>query len=313
MIVNICSSGSAGSTLLAHILNRHSKIYCGSEMALFSKPILYEDYNFFLQNIETFKKYGFRQNPYFNATSTIRNLDKNQINENIWEILSKSENLKEFIYTFKNLLHTKYKFDIWAEKTPENIYLIKYFIKAFPESKIIHIVRDARDVIDSLIKRGHSLESAADVWLSSIASIQPFVNNKNVYEVKYENLVLNPKDEIKKIFNFLNIEYEDEVLKPKLATNRDNNYFNSWTYKPTDEIKSDAIEKYKNSSIDFSKIFSMKITKEFANLQSTKEYYLIELLKYYKYDISDINFEYYIKKKKRKKIDNPKYIARVEL
>ncbi|MBN1442055.1 MAG: hypothetical protein JXA90_05060, partial [Planctomycetes bacterium] len=43
-LVNVCSCGSSGSTLLARTLDRHPEIACGDELFLFCVPLLYDDY-----------------------------------------------------------------------------------------------------------------------------------------------------------------------------------------------------------------------------------------------------------------------------
>ena len=152
MLVNVCSAGSSGSTLFSHILNRHPKVYCGEEMGVFSKNIFYEDFNHLKNFIELIREYGISSVPYFEDRSILRNLEKNNLNsQKVWNMLSNSKSFQEFIKNLKQYILDIHNKQIWAEKTPENITTIKFFIDMF-DAKIIHIIRDPRDVINSFMK-----------------------------------------------------------------------------------------------------------------------------------------------------------------
>ncbi|MGB5920023.1 sulfotransferase family protein [Arcobacter sp.] len=287
-MINICSSGSSGSTLLSYILNRHDKIYCGEEIGLFSKPFLYNNYKLFSKYRQYIFSKGISSWPHFTDKSFLRNLDFYNIKrDDLFELLSDSKDFIDFANNLEESINTKNNTSIWIEKSPENIYLINSFIKLFPFSKVIHIVRDPKDVINSLIKRGLDIITAAEVWITSVANIQPFLNLKNVYEIKYEDLVTNPETEIKKLCHFLNIEFDNSLLSPKNKKNRRDKFFDSWNSNPNEEISTKSIGSYKKSNINFNKICNMKITSEYANLQNIKEYTLIELMNKYNYDYED--------------------------
>ena len=292
MIVNICASGSSGSTLLSHILNRHPDIFSGRELGLFSKNILFENFDLIKKRKYLVKMFGISSRPYFDERSIFRNLKSFNLNrEEVWKLLEYSKNLNDFVYSLKKIIlekQTKEKI-IWAEKTPENIFLIKYFLKCFPSEKIIHIVRDPRDVIISLMGRGISLLYAAETWLSSVASIQPFVNNTNVLEVKYEELVRASDQVIKSICIFLGIPFYDDMLNENENEHKKNDYFTSWKNTPGSKISTGSLNRYKNSDIKFNNIFKMRISDEFATLQGIKRYTIIELMEKYDYKIEDFD------------------------
>lgn len=310
MIVNICSSGSSGSTLLAHILNRHPNIFCGEELGLFSKNLLFENFNFIKKRKYLIKRFGISSNPYFSDRSVFRNLKSFNLNrEEVWKLLEYSKNLNDFVYSLKKIIlekQTKEKI-IWAEKTPENIYLIKYFLKYFPSEKIIHIVRDPRDVIISFMGRGISFLDTAETWLSSVASIQPFVNHPNVLEIKYEELVCSPDQIIKSICFFLGIQFYNEMLNPDAEAHKKEDYFTSWKNIPGSKISNSSLNRYKDSDIKFNNILKMRISNEFASLQGIKRYTIVKLMEKYDYKIEDFDnndCNNYIKYEQRYSIKN---------
>jgi hypothetical protein len=297
MIVNVCCSGSSGSTLLSTILNRHDDIFSGEELGVFSKPILYEKFNLVKRLSFFISRYGISSSPYFADRSILRNLTAYDLDKkDIWNILQGSDSFVEFVGNLKKSILMNNE-SVWVEKTPENIFLLKYFLESFSESKVIHIIRDPRDVILSLMNRGLDKRLAAEVWLSSVASIQPFLDKKNVYEIKYEELVLEPVQALNKLCEFIGIPFQQAMVDG--ATNENRNYFNTWRNQPNDKISTSSVEKFRKSKVNFDEVYSMKITSQFAQLQGTEEFYLIDLMKKYNYDVSGIKFDSYKQKRKR--------------
>ena len=47
---------------------------------------------------------------------------------------------------------TNKNFKIWGDKTPQNTYFIKHIFPVYPSAKYVFIVRDGRDVVNSLVK-----------------------------------------------------------------------------------------------------------------------------------------------------------------
>lgn len=300
MLVNVCSSGSSGSTLLSYILNRHSKIYCGEELAIFSNPLTYTNYSIFQKHYKEILEFGISSMPYRNSDSFLRNLEYHNFSHTeIESLLNENNSFDSFINKIQNKILKMSNKTIWAEKTPENILVIGKFIDTFPEAKIIHIIRDPRDSILSLMRRHFKKHIAAEYWLSSIAAIQPFVGYRNLIEIRYEDLVTYPEDTIRKICTFLNIDFENTMLdETKHENNKGLEPFKCWHNQPNKGISQTSVGIYKKSIETYDEIFSMKLTKEFADLLQCKEEYIIDLMKKYKYDISNIDFRFFYQKLK---------------
>jgi len=298
MIVNVCCSGSSGSTLLSSILNRHPDIFAGEELGIFSKPVCYERFSLMKRNAFLISRYGVSSSPYFEDRSILRNLETYGLKKKeVWDLLKNSESFIEFISNFKKHVVGNNK-RVWVEKTPENIFMIKYFLKEFPRGKVIHIVRDPRDVILSLMNRGVEKQVAAEVWLSSVASIQPFINNNSVLEVKYEDLVLKPSEALKEICGFVGVSFQESMIKAQ-SSGEIRNSFDTWKNNPNAGISTSSIGKYIQSDITFDDVFSMKVTKSFAKLQGIEEFYLIDMMKRYDYDITGVDFQHFKNRSKK--------------
>ena len=106
----------------------------------------------------------------------------------------------------------------WGDKTPSYVTEIDIIHKLFPNAKIIHLVRDGRDVAVSLSKLDwgttHIPRLANDWrWKTILAHKMGAMLNGNYLEIKYEQLVKNPRIVLQKICDFLDEPYSDEMLQ----------------------------------------------------------------------------------------------------
>ncbi len=122
---------------------------------------------------------------------------------------------------------------ISCEQTPGYVYYIPEIIDRFLGAKIITIMRDPRDIILSqkkrwrrfLAKQNRSLYltirtrmnyhpiTTSKLWNTAINSVYNFNGNKNVYFVKFEDVLKNPEKEIQEICKFLGISYYKSMLE----------------------------------------------------------------------------------------------------
>ena len=103
----------------------------------------------------------------------------------------------------------------WGDKTPSNVLFLPQIKSLFPEAKVIHLVRDGRDVAESLSRAlfgTKSIDTIAYRWKESILAFRQFVarfGQEDSIEVKYEDLANDPQHEISKILDF----FEEGDLK----------------------------------------------------------------------------------------------------
>ncbi len=135
----------------------------------------------------------------------------------------------------------------FAEKTPNNCFLVSFLHKAFPDAQFIHIIRDGRDAALSHSKkpwfqaafagsgkrepggylygpyaqfwveqeRKEEFETTSDIhrciwaWRRFTESVLEQATNlpaSQYYELRYEALVTNPKEEAGRLLKYLGIE-----------------------------------------------------------------------------------------------------------
>lgn len=106
----------------------------------------------------------------------------------------------------------------WGDKTPINTIYIDKILKVYPKAQFIHIIRDPLDVVCSYVKAGFypNYMEAAQFWKAATSKAR-WLENKvlksQFIEVSYEKLVSDPKKEMIRICNFLEITYSDTLLE----------------------------------------------------------------------------------------------------
>lgn len=105
----------------------------------------------------------------------------------------------------------------WGDKTTWYQHYLEDLDAYFPNAQYIHIIRDPRAVLASYRKVPHlpddALEVAAD-WRRSVSAIRSFgARNRTRYlEVAYEDLVVEPERELRRICSFLNETFDSMML-----------------------------------------------------------------------------------------------------
>ena len=122
--------------------------------------------------------------------------------------------------------------EVFIEKTPNHALFVPEIIELLPDCKIVHILRDARDTVASLVAasktnlgKGWASESAkvsARVWVKSINAIQAASKNlpKNrLYEIRYEKLKASPESELSKLSQFLSFDWDNHSMIDAIQRN----------------------------------------------------------------------------------------------
>jgi hypothetical protein len=115
----------------------------------------------------------------------------------------------------------------WGDKTPYYVLHMPRLLEWFPDAQIVHIIRDGRDVALSLFGRRHdfsvyNVHIAAKYWQQYVeVGCETGVRlGKNVYmEVRFEDILSDPDDTLKKICTFLGEEYDDRMFDLQPAVN----------------------------------------------------------------------------------------------
>jgi hypothetical protein len=121
----------------------------------------------------------------------------------------------------------------WGDKTPFYTLHIDILLKLFPESKMIYITRDGRDVALSLMERpwgSANVYACALLWKHYIEQkkeLQGLIASRQAHEIKYEDILREPQQGILKLYEFLGEEYYPQKMQKHLVNIKKDNY-NKW-------------------------------------------------------------------------------------
>lgn len=230
----IVGVGRSGTSLLQSMLNAHSMIAFPSETH-FIRNYIAKGKSWSESKVEVLKD-EFLQNLQLDLKSIARN----------------SEGVVEFYENMMQAYLQKKSKNYIGDKDPKNIENLKLIKKHFPNALVVHIYRDPRAVIASRLKAKWSKDNP--LWQHILAYKAQFeymqqqkqIFGRDVVEIKYEELLNNPKQNLQTVLDKLELEFEDGMLEFfKSADDVVKGEEKSWKenlYKP---VMSENIDKYK--------------------------------------------------------------------
>ena len=148
------------------------------------------------------------------------------------DVLETSDSYASFLSAYMNRVANKQGCNRWIDSTPDNSFYLETIAAAYPNAKVIHMLRDGRAVALSLAMLGWSGVGTRDhdksilysalKWQESILKARSSSDVlKNRYlEVRYEDFVYHPEKKISEICNFLDIpEVDDTAMNADASDN----------------------------------------------------------------------------------------------
>ena len=109
----------------------------------------------------------------------------------------------------------------WGDKNPhyasnENKESLQTIAELFPGARFVHVLRDGRDVVASLLRRGWaSFDGAHEAWHTHAENGRVFGQTLppgQYFELRYEELVRDDEAMARRLFDFLEIPMHPKVL-----------------------------------------------------------------------------------------------------
>ena len=271
----VVGSGRSGTTMIGRVLNNHKDIFTFNEIHFLGWLCSKNDIDNFINRQDAIcllsKLFAIQKDGIF--------LKKNpkQFDKKSEAILSDVDKLKsiEVYERFLQTITNENGYSITCEQTPKNIFYIQELLSHFPNAKIIHMVRDSRDVLLSQKnkwKRGflgaskiplkeairsymnyHPITSAK-FWNSTVLHGNKMEENPRVIKIKFEELLKNPQEKIMELCNFIEIAFDKKMLEvPNIGS--------STALDSKGELKIDStkIEKWKNGGLTTAEIYLSQI------------------------------------------------------
>jgi len=133
----------------------------------------------------------------------------------------------------------------YGEKTPQHAGESETLICMFPDCKVIHLIRDPRDVVASLKRMPWGDRTAignAKQWVDCTRGALKVRESQNYHELHYEELVTDPEDSLRSICEFLGEAFEPEMLDPD-----DTQTARAWWFERAQkEVSTKRIEKWRD-------------------------------------------------------------------
>jgi len=110
----------------------------------------------------------------------------------------------------------------WVDGTPENSFYVYGLIRMFPDSKVIHILRNPRQVANSLMHfstvgaRDYNEEEAYLTWkriVEACVQAEKALGEKTL-RIYYDDLLLRPEFVIRSCLNFIGEPFNSDCLLP---------------------------------------------------------------------------------------------------
>jgi hypothetical protein len=242
--------GSSGTTLLAHLLGRHSKIVTGPELDFFNHPEAWSPGELAGAVDELFGRRrlssGYKLVVGFCKPAAEFGIDAALVatwaksSSRVGDLCDK---LAAHVCAGKGA-------QWYVEKTPTNVYGFDVLSRSVPGMPLIHQIRDGRDVAASLVRRGKTLFYAGSRWLYDTLAGLRARGRDGYLELRYEDLVTDPGTVLARVLGALGLAFEDGMLSASGRVERAGEYLEAWreraapkhwTSVPSDAVSSKSI------------------------------------------------------------------------
>lgn len=225
-LVFLTGSSRSGTTLMSNILHAHPKIISCPENGFFNTHFhtFKNKKQFTKRDVELFIKHLWIRK---RLMQSVWNHNLDELKETLLESRSSLNFEKACREVYQSFDTNKPNASVFIDKNPSHINQLERIRKHFPQSKFIVMIRDHRDRFVSLSK----LKQKARIKLLNIRGLawnRHQLNALRLYQeaptkillVKYEDLLLNPKQELEKIVAFLDLEFDPKLLEHETQQSR---------------------------------------------------------------------------------------------
>jgi Sulfotransferase family len=131
---------------------------------------------------------------------------------------------------------------LFLEKTPDHALWLPEIREMLPDCRIIHIVRDPRDVVASILAASKDFafgfpkttRDAAIHWKKIVTAVRESsskLSMEQFYEIRYEDLAYQTLPTLSALSRFLRIRWPEDAMDAAVKNNQVNNRLN-WTAIP---------------------------------------------------------------------------------
>jgi hypothetical protein len=213
-LILIVGAPRSGTTWLQKLLASHPRVRTGQETDIFNLYIGPQLRVWHRQStVERSGRGGVGLGCYFREDEFLQNL-KNYLSILLEPMLGNLDDNEFFL-----------------EKTPGHALFIPEIMELMPRARIIHILRDGRDVVASLLAASRTwgknwapkqANKAAWLWVQHVRAVKassPHIPSGQFHELRYEHLFADPLEVVKTVSQFLALPWDETELKNAIERN----------------------------------------------------------------------------------------------
>lgn len=225
----IVGAQRSGSTIISLCLSKHSKVFLTVHGKLLYYLIQWIYYNFSNEINYHLRldeiAYSLKRRPILGIPPDVTDSMVDRLSNDFNISLFAGMNKQEIIRTIWSEIYahdSKGKFVI-GDKYNEYLLMLEEVADVFPNARFIFIKRNFIDSSESMVRHFSSrafspqtYEEGVIKWLQWNKKWIDFsekLDEKHKYMIRYEDMVLNPKNEMKKICDFLSLEPEESFVE----------------------------------------------------------------------------------------------------
>jgi hypothetical protein len=213
-LVFIVGCPRSGTTWVQRLLSRHPRVVTGQESNLFNDSIGLQ-LRRWRWGLATRERGGVGLVCYFTESELL-------------------ELLRDFMAKLlQRMLEPLSADQIFVDKTPDHALYVAEILELLPASRIIHVIRDPRDVVASLLAASRTWASesswapryawaAARTWMKSVNTVRKAsraADARSFLELRYEELHRSPVENLRRVADFMGLTWsEEEMLAAVEAT-----------------------------------------------------------------------------------------------
>jgi hypothetical protein len=222
--------GSSGTTLLIHLLSRHPRVASVPELNFFNHPETLDLARFEASLDALLARRvltpGYKQVAGFLGPR--RQLDLDRARLAAWA--ARAHDVADLHRALARHVCQRVGATHFVEKTPTNVYAFAALVHRNPEARLIHLIRDGRDVAASLLGRGKSLYAAGSRWLYDTLAGLRARGRPSYLEIRYEDLVEDPAATLARVFAHIGLP---PAAPDSPAADTPGTYREAWRRKPS--------------------------------------------------------------------------------
>ena len=240
----------SGTTLLAAMMGAHPRLVCGPETHFFNRltrakarglcrradwPNGAIDYLFSYQYVADWMPANFA-------------LTREEITE---ELARREPSIPSALSGMLDLYMRRQGKQRWVEKTPDHLRTVAQIRRYYPDSPIIRIVRDPRDVARSLMRvfwGPNTLVGALAFWRNFDEPSAPFFDaDPKCHTLRYEDLVRDPESTLKDLCRAIHEPFDPRMLDTTESVRLVNAANEPWKFKVAERADPSRAEAWRKN------------------------------------------------------------------